>query len=847
MACRSAKAFALLVAIYVAVVGAYEPLPQDRGASGAWQKIQKLRTVASLMHTTAHPDDEHGGMLAFESRGEGARVTLLTLNRGEAGDNAIGPELFDALGLIRTEELLRADQYYGVDQQYFTTVVDYGFSKRLEEALQKWGRENVLRDVVRIIRIERPLVLVSRFQGNERDGHGNHQAAGVMTQEAFKVAGDPTVFPEQIRDEGLRPWQPLKLYMGGVRENEDWNVRIDTGAYSPWLGEAYANFARLGLAFQRSQNSGRVDAFPTGRYVYYKRLGSIVDAPAKEQSFFDGIDITPAWYLPIAEHVDAASRAFTLQDPSAAAPELARGLTAVRDAQRQYAPDVERVLALKRKETQFVDALNAALGLTFTATAKSAAPPVPGDSVDADLRLENGGRRAIAYTGFDFLSPVTEGGAVRGPGTPVEPGSTISDRLKIDMPPNEPTTRAHVTRESIAVNRYSIAPHADAWRPRPPGFIVRAKYSFEGIEASLSVPIVRREPEPPYGVALRELAILPALAVNVSPRQAVVPLASGEKRLRLQVELVNNAAGGSTGEVALKLPAGWTAAPTTLPFSLARAGERSRVEFAVIPSRIDARDYSIDLVATSGGRAFTEGVDVIDHRDLETRYLYRPATARVRGVDVKIAPGLKVGYVMGVGDDVPAGIAQLGADVTLLSTQDLATGDLARLKAIVTGTRAYGVREDLRTYNARLLDYVRKGGNLIVLYNTPQEFDPKQFAPYPATLPRDAEEVSEEDSPVTILAPARPEFTTPNRITKADFDGWVEQRGSKFFSAWDDAYTPMIETHDQGQPPQRGGWVTATYGKGHYTYFAYAFHRQLPHGVPGAYRLLANLLSLGGM
>jgi LmbE family N-acetylglucosaminyl deacetylase len=229
---------------------------QDLGAAGTWHQLLKLRTTASLMHTTAHPDDEHGGMLAHASRGLGARVSLLTLNRGESGDNAIGAELFDALGLIRTDELLVADRYYGVDRQYFTTVIDYGFSKRLEEAFDKWGREAVLRDVVRVIRMDRPFVLVSRFQGNERDGHGNHQTAGLITQLAWKAAGDPNMFPEQIR-EGLRPWQPFKLYMGGVRENEDWTIAVDAGEYSPALGDSFSNVARYGLSFQRSQVSGR--------------------------------------------------------------------------------------------------------------------------------------------------------------------------------------------------------------------------------------------------------------------------------------------------------------------------------------------------------------------------------------------------------------------------------------------------------------------------------------------------------------------------------------------------------------------------------------------------------------
>src|SRR2546428_3796136 len=258
LARRTLRALRLAIVFgCVATIVASDSLPQDRGASGTWQKLLKLRTIASVMHTTAHPDDEHGGVLAWLSRGKGARLALLTLNRGEAGDNAIGSELFDGLGLIRTEELPEADRYYGVDTQYFTTVIDYGFSKRLDEALEKWGREDVLRDVVAVIRMNRPLVIISRFQGNQRDGHGNHQTAGLITQEAFKAAADPNKFPEQVAA-GLRPWQALKLYMGGVRENEDWNLRIDTGQYDAVLGDSYQDFSRIGLSFQRSQNGGRM-------------------------------------------------------------------------------------------------------------------------------------------------------------------------------------------------------------------------------------------------------------------------------------------------------------------------------------------------------------------------------------------------------------------------------------------------------------------------------------------------------------------------------------------------------------------------------------------------------------
>ncbi|MBA3641964.1 MAG: PIG-L family deacetylase, partial [Acidobacteria bacterium] len=387
----------LLVAAALGAAAVVAPLysgslPEDRGASGTWHALLKLATTASALHTTAHPDDEHGGVLATLSRRDGVRVALITLNRGESGDNAIGSQLFDGLGLIRTEELLVSNEYYGVDRQYFTTVIDYGFSKRLDEALEKWGRENVLRDVVRVIRTERPFVLVSRFQGNERDGHGNHQTAGLLTTEAFKAAGDPAMFPEQV-SEGLRPWQPFKVYIGGSREEEPWNVRIDSGQYSPWLGDSYNNFARRGLSFQRSQTSGQFSRSAGPSYGYYTRAGSRVQAQPKEAGFFEGIDTSiPALFrtlgrpapagvdallASIARSVTDATAAFKGSEPSAIVPMLAAGLAATREAITRSASEPEAVFVLRRKEQQFVEAINTALGIHFEAVAQSAGMPAP--------------------------------------------------------------------------------------------------------------------------------------------------------------------------------------------------------------------------------------------------------------------------------------------------------------------------------------------------------------------------------------------------------------------------------------------------------------------------------------
>ncbi|MGE0452430.1 MAG: PIG-L family deacetylase [Vicinamibacteria bacterium] len=872
-----ATSLAALLALATTGSGA---LPQDAGAAGTYQKLLKLRTTASAMHTTAHPDDEHGGVLAQLSRGAGVRLSLLTLNRGESGDNAIGSELFDGLGLIRTEELAVADRYYGVDTQYFTTVLDYGFSKRLDEAYEKWGKDNVLRDVVRVIRMDRPLVLISRFQGNQRDGHGNHQTAGIVTVEAFRLAGDPNAFPEQIKD-GLRPWQPLKVYIGGMRENEDWNVRVDPGEYSPWVGETYNNFARVGLSFQRSQTSGRLALGRGPMYGYYKRAAATRSFPDKEQGFFDGIDTTlpglfnalgrpaPAGAAEALAAIDketaAALAAFRLEDPAASVPALTRGLAATRAAIEKLAAEPDAVFALKVKERQFQDAIEAALGIDFAALAQPAgvpdptgpfaafappptmAAPVPGQAFEIRANLTNRSNVKIAVGGIALATGA--GFAVekgQGSGAELGSGETASQRFNVKLAEDTPlSSRPYFGRGSIQEARYTLSDPSQFGKPAADAPAVAvASYSVLGVPVESRTVVARREANLPYGYEQRELRVVPAVAVSLSPGSAIIPLGAKTKKLELTVSLLNNWEGDIEGQLSVEAPAGWIA-DAAKPFKFARAGERSVFTFGVTaPAALESRAYEVKAVAKARGKEFRDGYELIEHRDLETRYLYRPATAGVRGVDVKIPDGLKVGYVMGVGDQVPAGIAQLGVKVSLLGAQDLATGNLAQFDAIMTGTRAYGVREDLRTYNQRLLDYAKNGGNLIVLYNTPAELDPKKFAPFPAELPQRAEEVSEEDSPVEILAPANQAFNWPNKITLADFGGWVEQRGSKFFASWDPAYTAMISTWDKGQQPQKGGWVTARHGKGNYTYFAYAFHRQLPYGVPGAYRLLANVLCL---
>ena len=870
---RLAVLLPLLAAVSLGASDSTLTLSIDRGAAGAWQKILKLQTTASLLHTTAHPDDEQSGLLTMASRGWGVRTGLLTLNRGEAGDNAIGPELFDALGLIRTDELARAGQHYGLDAQYYTGVADYGFSKRMDEAFSEWDRDALMRDMVRAIRQFRPLVVVSRWQGTARDGHGQHQAAGAITPPAIEAAGDPGRYPE-LAQEGLRPWRVPKLYLGGARENEEWHVRVDPGAHDPVLGETYQNLGRVGLSLQRSQTAGRLNLSPVNVPLFYTRASS---AATREQSLFEGLDTSlPGAYnllgapaepggidrlAVIARHARAARETFAWTNPAAASPALARGLAATRRA-RELSREPEVQFLLDVKARQFEAALTAALGLQITATAVPAgvaepsgpfaafaAPPTldpvaPGQTFDVRVVAANASTVAVALEKAVLLGPAGLRVDVPLPAeSQLTQPSPVTARATMTVPADAPATRPYFSRTSIAETRYTMLAPDQAGRPMADQAVRLAiTYSVDGIRVDHTVPVLRRESLAPYGHAMRELEVLPAVSLAIVPAVVIAP--TGRPAVRdVAVDLTTYSTTGAVGEVRLEAPSGWTISPTSHPFTLAAAGDRSRVSFRLTgPALQEAGRDVLRATATSGGRTYQTGYQVIRHRDLPVRYLVRDATAVLSTLPLKTTPGVRVGYVMGVGDELPAALVALGARVTLLDRAALESGDLSRFDTIITGTRAYAVRDDLRAHNRRLLDWVRAGGNMVVLYNTP-EFVPAEFAPYEGTLPGNAEEVSEQSAAVEILAANHPLFTTPNAITVADFDGWIEQRGSKFFSQWDPRYTALVESHDQGQAPQKGGWLTAPYGRGRWTYMAYALHRQVPYGVPGAYRILANLIT----
>lgn len=852
-------------------------IPQDRGAMGMWQKLQKLTTTASVLHTQAHPDDEHADLLTYLGRGKGARTALLALNRGESGGNVLGVESFDQLGLLRTEEFLLAASYYGLDDLYFTKLADYGFSKRVEEAYEKWGKQNVLAEMVRVIRINRPLVIISRFHGSVRDGHGNHQAAGEMSQLAYMLAGDATAFSDQITKEGLRPWKPLKLYRGGIKPGEHWNVQLNSGQYSTVLGESYKNFSLLGYSFHRSQNGGHRNEVYGPSFQYYERLQSQVKSEEKENSFFDGIDTTitgifkitgespPAGIAPlladIASEVSHASAAFDPSNTSAIIPFLTNGLAKTRAAISLATNQPEALFILRIKEHQFADVINAALGIYLQAMA------VPAGTKEERSFYEPQPTMGFAVAGQPFKveailinnSPVSiepksiklithENWKIENSSSALKPlqrNEKSGQSFIVTVPDNAAFSKPYFGRKSIQESQYQLFDTLSENLPLgSPSLIIEAAYLINGQLIKMQSRVQVRQANLPYGYDKYTLKVAPAIGVNLTPIRGIIPKSSKIKAIDTKVELVNNFNGAMKGTLTLKVPAGWKVDPLQTPFSFSKAGEKNNFSIKVSIPSINEKTYTIQAVATANGKEYTQGYDLISHRDNDQAVLYHPALANIKGINVNVVPGLRIGYVMGVGDEVPQGLEQLGAKIQLLNTNDLSTGNLSQYDVVMVGTRAYAVRQDLVTYNQRLLDYAKNGGNLVVLFQTP-EFVPEQMAPYPAVLPGNSEEISEENSPVIILNPNHPVLNYPNKITLHDFDNWVEQRGSKFFSKWDTAYIPIISTHDIGQEPQKGGWLMAKYGKGNYTYCAYAFHRQLLYAVEGAYRIIANLISYG--
>ncbi|HEY7482519.1 MAG TPA: PIG-L family deacetylase [Gemmatimonadales bacterium] len=886
---RFALTSSLVTAVFLISPG--EPLgaqlepPGTGGLVALDQELRMLGHYRRVLMIGAHPDDEDTELLTLLVRGMGAEAAYLSLNRGEGGQNLIGPELGEALGLIRTEELLAARRLDGA-RQYFTRAYDFGYSKTLDETWKHWPRDTVLKDVVRIIRRFRPQIIVSIFSGEPKDGHGQHQAAGWVAREAFTAAGDTTAFTELAREEGIRPWIPLKLYRSTWFDTTATTLTLDGGVLDRAVGKSYHQIAMAGRSLHRSQDMGRLQAIGPSRI----QLALVEDRTAEGGGdLFDGIDTTLAtmpWRDAPGTDGPASRRRFAARADSArgalGSGSYRRVIALLDRGKRDLLPQSDDTRAQllfstpeqadQRRHTE--RALAIAAGLVADAQAGDDRM-VAGESDTVGLVVWNAGPDSINVAGGIVPSAEWHVQADSNNEMSLAPGEAHHSTAMLSPDSLAAATTPYFMRRPRqgALYDWSAVAAAELGEPFGPSAPI-ARFGRLGIGGETSREVSYQTIDQALGEVRRPVTVVPRVDVKLDPSTLVWSTLAPSSQ-RFTVTLTHGARDTTTGTVSLVLPAGW---PPSRPqrFRLVSQDERESYTFDVRPPRGSGRiSATIRAVARdSAGREYEAGVFTVNYPHIRPRSYLALAEAQVHLAPVALPRLARVGYVRGASDLVPQALARAGLPVTLLDARALEMEDLSRYPVIVIGPRAYETDSALVDNNSRLLAYVRGGGVLIVQYQQHQFFT-GSYAPLPLTVggprlpaegdsldtaaaasgssspvstderPVSHDRVVDEQASVTLLQPDHPVLQRPNRISERDWDGWIQERGLYFARSWDPGYQPILEMHDEGEAQLEGGLLIAGLGKGTYVYTGLSFFRQLPAGVPGALRLFANLLALG--
>ncbi len=849
------------------------PPPYDEGGVGLGLALRRLGVTARVLYVTAHPDDENNAVLVRLSRGEGVRTGLLTLTRGEGGQNAVGPELGAALGVLRTEELMEIHRYDGVEQ-YFGRAYEFGFSFSVEESFLKWGHEETLGDVVRVIRSFRPDVVLT-LPLESSGGGQHHQAAARLTRDAFRAAADPARFPEQAA-QGLRPWQARAIYRSGVGGGENPTdadaAQVPIAVFDPLLGMTWTELGGLARRAHRSQDQGWGRGPAVAAPARYVLLDSEPTLPSSH-GLLDGLDASlPGLLRFLADRETPAARALRVKLEElqigvgkaqaafdARAPErTAHWLEVLLGILRALPGEVpedgrdEIVPRLAEEQRDVERALTLARGVRLTALARDDAV-VPGQTFTVDVALRNEGREPVALgsLGLD-VPPGWQAAAAEAPPSQVAPGAEARLAFEVTVAPDAPSSRPYWRKAPDRDRQLVDRPQDETLPWSPPDVVARAQWGADGIATTEPARFLgSRSP----GVERRRLpAVVPALSVRLAPSVAVVPLGRRVPRA-FKVTVTDHTKSGGRASVRLAAPEGWTVSPPSREITFRYEGETVDAWFDVTPpSRLAAGSSVLRAVASRAGRDYGEGIQVVSYEHVPERTIAIEASAALVAVDVKAAGGARIGYVMGSGDGVAEALEQIGYPVTLLDAKDLAS-DLKRFSTIVTGIRAFEMRPDLRAQAAQLLQFAQGGGHVVVQYNRaafnfagPAPRGPagaavvSPFVPYPAAV--GSRRVTDENAPITLRATEHPFFTRPNRIGPADWEGWVQERAIQALDTSDQRYRDLLTSRDPfplNPDEQKGLLVEATVGRGTWTYVGLVLFRQVAAGTPGAFRLLANL------
>ncbi len=807
--------------------------------------MQKLNVLGSVLYIAAHPDDENTRLIAWLSNGKKVRTGYLSLTRGDGGQNLIGPELGDALGIIRTQELLEARRIDG-GEQFFTRAVDFGYSKSAEESFAKWGKQEVLSDVVRVIRTFRPDVIITRFPTDGGGGHGHHTASAILAAEAFDLAGDPKAFPEQLQ-QGLEVWQPRRLFFNGsswwrkdvaelAKTDPDW-FSVDVGGYDPLLGLSYTELAGRSRSMHKSQGFGAAET--RGEMLEYLHLEK-GDKP-KTKDIFEGIDMT--WGripggLRVSELISTMIEGYMPNHPASSLNSLAALQTVVEQVLRDGLGSIHYLKYGTHKQHEIERLAQYLSGLVVEVVAEVAFVPEK-ESVPVQFGLLNRSPSTLRLTVLaENPDGALYGGMLSDSVLVNERWNQIPHKLSGRSGSDEPYWLWGRGLEDKRGNLYSPV-HLTTANSAVADQELSLNYgvTLNGVHVGGDADVIYKWVDRVAGERIRPVYVTPV--ASVIPKTNVLIARGGSQQVVVEVEALTDSL---SGHITAKLPEGWATTKDLKLVNIPKRNARQSFTFQLIPME-NAKGGAVKFEFTGPKGKADRTLHEIDYPHILPQVYYTPAEVKVIPLDVKVS-ATHVGYIKGAGDEVAEAIEQLGATVDVIEPSTATLESITKYDAIVVGIRAYNNNQGMKAFNPTLMKYVENGGTVVVQYTTRTSdmvLPDSLIGPYPFKLTRDR--VTVEEAPPTFLAKDHPLLNTPNKITTADFDGWVQERGLYFCGSLDPHYTPLIAWNDPGEQPLNGALITCDYGKGRYVYTGVSFFRQLPAGVPGAYRIFANLIS----
>jgi LmbE family N-acetylglucosaminyl deacetylase len=803
------------------------------------EAIKKLNFLGSALYVAAHPDDENTQLIAYLSNEVKAETAYLSMTRGDGGQNLVGPEIREYLGLIRTQELLGARRLDG-GRQFFTRANDFGFSKHPDETLEIWQKDEVLSDVVWAIRKWQPDVIVNRFwhEYEERMAgrmHGHHTASAMLSMEAFDLAADPKVYPEQLKY--VDTWQPKRLFFNtswwfyGSQEafekvDKSDMVTIDAGVYYPSRGKSNSEIAAESRSMHKSQGFGSSGSRGSAK-EYIKLLKG--DMP-ENGNIFHGVNTT--WGRvkggkPIGDVLAAVEQSFRFDEPYKSLPGLTKAYDMIKALPDGHWKQI--------KQAEIEEVIAACMGL-FAEAVSTDHSATPGQEVGLNIEVVNRSPADASLLSLEIL-PFERDTLLK---VPLANNEVFKYETRLQLPADFSMTNPYWLNEKAELGMYTVKDQLLRGLPETPRQLkVRFNLQVSGHPMSIDRNIVYKRTDPVAGEVYRPFEVIPPVFANIdnpvyifannSPQSVSVRLKAGKAGLKGKLELCH--------------AKDWRVEPEMIEFELTQKGEEQLFSFTLFPPESQS-EAMVSPIVHLDGKDYTKAVKLIEYDHIPTQTVLYDAESKVVKIDLHKA-GNRVGYVMGAGDEIPNSLEQIGYDVTILEDRHMTSDQLQSFDAIIMGVRAYNTQERLKFYQDKLLEYVKNGGTMIVQYNTSGRLQvpDEKLAPYPLQLSRDR--VTVEEAEVRFLAPDHPVLNYPNEITSRDFDGWVQERGLYFPDEWDEAFTPILSSNDPGETPKDGGLLIAKYGEGYYVYTGYSWFRELPAGVPGAFRLFANMISLG--